>query len=132
MRVLLGLCQAQLAVARLRKNLGENIGQFSSIAIGNDGYPVIAHTTSTSYALFVTKCSSLDCSSISATTEIRYDNEEVGWYTSIAIGTDGNPVIAYRNKGSSPDTLLITKCASPDCTSISTTTEVFYGNDDVA
>jgi len=109
-----------------------SVGERPSLAIGTDGYPVIAHANWSSFTLMITKCSSADCTSISTTTEVTYDSETVGGWSSLAIGTDGYPVIAHRNSGSSPDTLLITKCASADCTSISTTTEVTYDSDDVA
>ncbi|MHA2069449.1 MAG: hypothetical protein ACXABY_34235, partial [Candidatus Thorarchaeota archaeon] len=111
----------------------DNVGAEPSIAIGTDGYPIISYIDSggSPTTLLITKCSSLDCTSISTTTEVSYNNESVGAETSIAIGIDGYPVIAYRNLGASPDSLLITKCSSIDCTSISTTTEVSYGGLDI-
>ncbi|GAI20017.1 unnamed protein product, partial [marine sediment metagenome] len=63
----------------------------TSLAIGTDGYPVIAYHDYASGQLRVAKCGSTDCTLVSTTTV-----DSVGLYTSIAIGTDGYPVISYR------------------------------------
>ena len=70
------------------------VGRYSSIAIGDNGYPVISYYDSTNEALKVTACTTSDCTGTHAITTIDSDGD-VGQYTSIAIGDNGNPVISY-------------------------------------
>jgi hypothetical protein len=104
---------------------GDHVGLYTSIAIGVDGYPIIAHQDDNDLDLLVTKCESADCTSVSTTTQISYGSDNVGYYTSTAIGADGYPVVVHTSLSS----LLVTNCASFDCTSISTTTEITYGGE---
>jgi hypothetical protein len=92
----------------------------SSIAIGNDGYPVITYHdyTDTPEDLFVAKCSSADCSSVSSTTEITDD----GLQSSVAIGTDGYPVISHQIYNSGSYDFEFVKCSNAACTSSSRVT----------
>ena len=63
-----------------------DVAQDSSIAIGVDGFPVIAHGNNTDGDLNVTKCDNAACTSSSTVELTNADN--VGEWTSIAIGTD--------------------------------------------
>ncbi|KPJ71744.1 hypothetical protein AMJ50_00130, partial [Parcubacteria bacterium DG_74_3] len=108
----------------------DNVGFYSSIAIGINGYPVISHQNQSggTPSLLVTKCNNLSCSD-STTTKITYGTEAQGSYSSIAIGTDGFPVISHRDTfGTS--SLLVTKCNNLSCSN-STTTKITYGSDSV-
>jgi hypothetical protein len=90
-------------------------GIYSSIAIGNDGLPVISYQTFTT--LRVLKCGNAACSSGNVDT-LLYNYQNPG-YTAIAIGNDNNPVIAHNWYG-----LDVVKCGNPACTSGNTFTEV--------
>jgi predicted regulator of Ras-like GTPase activity (Roadblock/LC7/MglB family) len=91
-----------------------DVGRFSSIAIGIDGLPVISYRDTTIAALKVARCASLSCSDVSsiAIVDDPADNS-VGNYTSIAIGTDGWPVISYHD--SSASALKVAKCRNVNC-----------------
>ena len=88
-------------------------GAYPSLAIGTDGYPVISYYDNTNYDLMVTKCGDASCSSGNVTTCID-STDDVGLHTSIAIGTDGYPVISYY-AGSSFWDLRVAKCNDPAC-----------------
>ena len=90
----------------------DNVGAFSSIAIGTDGLPIISYSNATDGDLMITKCGNSSCSSGNTTTQIA-DADDVGYYTSLAIGTDGLPIIAYDNFDYGK--LIITKCADSSC-----------------
>ncbi|MFC1789478.1 hypothetical protein ACFLYY_00700 [Patescibacteria group bacterium] len=106
-----------------------NIGEENSMVIGSDGYPVIAHRNNTSTdSLLITKCNSADCSA-SSTEEITYGTDDIGFNSSIAVGTDGYPIITHRNT-TATDTLMVTKCSSLDC-SASSTQQISYGSDNI-
>ena len=60
----------------------------------------------------ITKCGNTACSSGNTTTQIS-DGDTIGRFTSLAIGADGLPIIAYRNQ--SDTDLMITKCADSSC-----------------
>jgi len=70
-------------------------GQFSSIAIGTDGLPVVSYYDGTNGDLKVLHCNDRSCDGTDDTLSIVASAGDVGQYTSLAIGTNGNPVIAY-------------------------------------
>jgi len=103
-----------------------NVGQFSSIAIGTDGFPVISYYDGTNADLVVTQCGNAACSSGNTKTTVD-SGGDVGWYSSITIGTDGYPVIAYFDTTNA--NLVVTKCGNAKCSSGNTTTAVDSGGD---
>ena len=88
-------------------------GHYSAITIGSDNLPVIAHQRQTTDGLFVTKCSDMACN---AATSVQVDTAtaNVGSYCSITIGTDGFPVISYKEAGSALN-LKVAKCNDLSC-----------------
>ncbi|MGI9565571.1 MAG: hypothetical protein ACR2LL_00980, partial [Nitrosopumilus sp.] len=94
---------------------GQNsVGFDSSLAIGADGYPIVSYFDNTNADLKIVHCTSLDCSTDN--TSIVLDSQGiVGRDSSLAIGTDGNPVISYTD-----DTfgnLKIIHCLDASCMS---------------
>src|SRR3990167_8969582 len=100
---------------------GDEVGEYTSIAIGTDGLPIISHKNRTGENLQISKCANTACTSLSADTEI-VDADNTGFYTSIAIGTDGLPIISHDNN--TGGNLQISKCANISCTSLSADTEI--------
>jgi hypothetical protein len=82
--------------ARTLEDVANSVGAHTSIAIGDDGYPVISYQDATAAALKLYKCDNAACSSGTASTLEDISNQ-VGEYTSIAIGTNGYPVISYHD-----------------------------------
>lgn len=94
----------------------------TSIAIGVDGLPVISYWTSTSSSLRVAHCGNVSCSAANSVTTVDDPADSGGEYSSVAIASDGMPIISHRN--SSTGTLRVTRCGNPSCTSGNTTTTV--------
>ena len=93
----------------------DDVGFSTSIAIGADGNPVISHHDGTDAAngdLELYVCDNPTCTTGTNQTLVTTDN--VGWYTSIAIGADGNPVISHRD--GTNDDLELYVCDNPTCT----------------
>ncbi|MDH3610835.1 MAG: hypothetical protein OEM79_03635 [Nitrosopumilus sp.] len=88
-------------------------GTFTSMAIGADGNPVISFFDSTNSDLKVVHCGDTICSSGNSITTVD-SNDDVGLYTSIAIGVDGNPVISYYAKAPNFD-LKVVHCGDISC-----------------
>jgi restriction endonuclease S subunit len=91
-------------------------GRYTSITIGTDGLPVISYYDITNGDLKVVKCGNPFCSSGNTNTKVDSAGN-VGYYSSITIGTDGLPVISnfsfhldYTNGD-----LKVVKCANPFC-----------------
>jgi len=84
-----------------------------SIAIGNDGFPVISYADNFSVAkLQFVHCTSIDCSTFDSPRVLDSDTR-VGTASSVAIGIDGFPVISYaiiNNLG-----MRVLHCTSIDC-----------------
>ena len=76
------------------------VGQFTAIAIGADGLPVISHQDATTATLRVTHCGNALCSAGHVSTTVD-PNFGVGGASSIAIGADGLPVISHFDSGAS-------------------------------
>jgi hypothetical protein len=102
-----------------------NVGLFTSIAIGADGLPVISYLDTTAGTLRVTKCGNAACTAGNLSTTVDDPANAVGFFTSIAIGAaDGLPVISHRD--STAGALRVTKCGNAACTAgnVSTTVDV--------
>jgi hypothetical protein len=93
------------------------VGLFTSIAIGIDGNPIISYLDNTNRDLKVAACNNPTC--IGETEADRSTNTTidsvglVGWFTSITIGTNGNPIISYWD-GINLD-LKVAACKNPTC-----------------
>jgi predicted regulator of Ras-like GTPase activity (Roadblock/LC7/MglB family) len=104
-------------------------GYYTSIAIGTDGLPVISYQDATALALKVAKCANAACTGVPTVTIVDDPANAVGYYTSIAIGTDGLPVISYQDD--TAGAFKVAKCANAACTGASTLTTVYDGADTV-
>jgi hypothetical protein len=94
-------------------------GQFNSLAVGADGIPVISYYDVTNGNLNVAQCFNSTCGGFAATTSPDTGGD-VGQYTSIAIGTDGLPIISYYDVTNAD--LKVAKCANTGCTTGTTVT----------
>ena len=72
-----------------------DVGGFTSIAIGTDGLPVVAHKDFTANALRVTACGNVTCTDGQVSTTVLDTANNVGNGASVAIGSDGRPVISH-------------------------------------
>ena len=90
-----------------------------TIAIGSDNNPVISYNDSTDGDLFVTHCNTNSCDDvITTTTLVDIVSESAGDLTSIAIGADGNPIIAYRHTDAIDEILKVIHCKTVICSSM--------------
>ncbi|MBP8296132.1 MAG: hypothetical protein KAX84_08490 [Burkholderiales bacterium] len=108
-------------------NPANEVGTYTSIAIGNDGLPVISYHDETAGALKVAKCANAACTGAATITTVDGSANDVGEYTSIAIGADGLPVISYRDR--TANTVNVAHCANPACTGAATITSVAASSD---
>jgi hypothetical protein len=99
----------------------DNVGQYTSIAIGTDGNPVISYADHTNNDLKVAHCGNKLCSAGNTITTVGSEGD-AGDFTSIAIGTDGNPVISYWNYTN--DDLAVAHCGNTSCSAGNTITTV--------
>lgn len=88
-------------------------GKYSSLAFGHDGLPVISYYNEGTKDLKVVKCGNIYCTQNSSGYYIDGYYGDVGKYTSIAIGTDGNPIVSYYDETNKD--LKVVKCSAPDC-----------------
>jgi hypothetical protein len=100
----------------------EAVGSHTSIAIGADGLPVISHYDATAAGLRVTKCGNPACTAGNVSTTVDDPANNVGWYTSIAVGADGLPVISYFDV--TAEAVRVTHCGNAACTAGNVSTTV--------
>jgi len=89
-------------------------GAYSSIAVGNDGVPIISYEGAG--GLTVVHCTNIDCSTHDPIAVL--DNTAgSGRFTSIVIGVDGFPIISYAGINDDGSTNLSTvHCGTVSCT----------------
>lgn len=91
-----------------------------SLAIGSDHFPVISYYDAAAQTLKVAKCNDQACAGgDESIVTIDDPNSEVSWGTSIAMGSDGFPVISYGSYTSNE--LKVAKCGNINCTGPDTT-----------
>jgi hypothetical protein len=92
-----------------------------SIAIGTDGFPMMAYSRGSSgqETLVFAKCNNVSCSS-SATSTLD-SQPSSGNHSSLAIGTDGNPVIVYTAPVSNQKMRVVT-CSNTSCSAAASST----------
>jgi hypothetical protein len=94
-----------------------------AIAVPSDGRAIITHLDPAGFALRVTKCGNIACSAANITTTIDGGSGAIrGSYASVAVPSDGLPVIAYSDDQNSD--LKIAKCTNSDCSTGATLTTV--------
>ena len=97
------------------------VGEYTSIAIGNNGNPIISYYDGSNGHLKVAACTTTDCTG-TATITVVDSADIVGRYTSIAIGNNGNAIISYTDFSNRD--LKVAACTTTDCTGTATITTV--------
>ena len=90
-------------------------GAVPSIAVGANGNPLISYRDASGQRLRVATCSTATCAGAATLTTID-SGSTTGAESSIAIGTNGNPVVAYRGSIGTNSSLLLAFCQSTTCT----------------
>lgn len=85
-------------------------GSHGSIIIGSDGLPLIVSRNGTGYDLSIIKCFDLNCNTFKDTF-LAGTLIEMGRQGSIAVDTDGLPIVKYVNNSK----VWIYKCSTLDC-----------------
>jgi hypothetical protein len=102
-------------------DIGGDVGQYTSIAIGTDGLPVVSYYDFSNGRLKVAKCVNAACTG-SATITTVDSGGNTGISPSIAIGTDGLPVVSYYDQTNGD--LKVARCVNAACTGSATITTV--------
>jgi hypothetical protein len=92
-----------------------SVGQYSSIAIGSDGLPVVSEYDFTSGDLRVVHCADLACDAANSglTVNVIDTANDVGLFPSVTIGVDDLPLIAYQD--ASFGAVKVAHCANVRC-----------------
>ncbi len=101
------------------KDSANLMGLSPAIAIGPDGIPLISHYDATTKLLQLTRCGDTACVADNRTRAVDSQIVNAGLHSSMAIGTDGLPVIAYYDANTT--TLVITHCGDLICRATTST-----------
>jgi hypothetical protein len=96
-----------------------NVGLFTAITIGRDGLGLISYYDATKGDLKVAHCANVVCSSATKAT-VDGVNADVGWFTSITLGSDGLGLISYMD--ASNGDLKVAHCSNLSCSTATSTT----------
>lgn len=116
--------------------IDSTVGGSSDFAIGADGSPIISYysngTSPNSLVLKVAICNNLACTSATTKDVETFSDTSSAYYqlqSSIAIGVDGMPIIAYTKTTSSGSSipLWVSHCSTITCTGTTTTTNIGIG-----
>jgi len=110
---------------------GGDVGRYTSLALGNDGCPVVSYydATNGNLKVLVSLWTGTVCFPAATSPDTIGD---VGWWTSLALDTSGRPVIAYH--GDTFHDLRLLRCGNAYCTSgntrviVDTSEDVGYYN----
>lgn len=91
-----------------------DVGKYASIAIPPDGLPIISYYDATNTELKTAKCGNVGCTANNTIQSITADAGDVGQETSVTIGLDGMPVIAYTDVTNTR--LRVARCNNSFCT----------------
>ncbi|MEW5871479.1 MAG: hypothetical protein AB1894_19555 [Chloroflexota bacterium] len=111
-------CQLAANVTTVDGNLPPNpdVGQYNSITIGVDGFPLISYYDATNGHLKVAHCNDIPCQIAPLVTPLDTSLfANVGWYSSITIGSDGLGLVSYYDAMSTH--LKAAHCANVLCAS---------------
>jgi hypothetical protein len=101
-------------------NPANQVGRHLSLTIGADGMPIISFINVDQFAVSVTRCNNVFCSSTSAAASAEaLDLAQNTSDTAIAIGRDGLPLVAYRNQQTFA--LMLLRCSKVECTAAQVT-----------
>lgn len=103
-----------------------DVAEFTSVAIGSDDLPAIAHYDVTNGDLRFAKCGNKACSSGNSFQALDVTGD-VGKYLSIAVPSDLLPVIAYYDNTNKD--LKVIKCSNASCSSTNTITTIDSAGD---
>src|SRR3989344_261530 len=95
-----------------------SVGQYTSLALGSDGFARISYYDVTNADLKFVQCTNADCSTKNITTVDSTGN--VGQYSSIDIGSDGFARISYYDFTNAD--LKFAQCTNADCSTKNITT----------
>ena len=101
-----------------------DFGWGTSIAIGADGVPIIAHRDFNNVGVRLTHCGNPACTSAAS---VSSGSSGVNSQTAIAIGTDGRALVAYAENSSGD--LGISHCSDILCSSTTSATFATGGTD---
>lgn len=93
------------------------LGARTAIAVGANGFPVIAYTgidASSSSTLKIARCLNATCAAKTLVT--ADDTAGSGGYLSLAVGTDGRPMVSYSDEAS--NRLMLFRCNNSDCSGV--------------
>ena len=116
---------SQIITSVVASGYGSGGNDLHDIAIGIDGLPLIAEQENN--ALVVIKCGNSSCTSGNTKTTVDSSSADIGRFPSIAIGTDGLPIISYYDLTNGD--LEVVKCGNISCSSGNTITTVEATND---
>ena len=96
------------------------MGEHTSITIGTDGNPIISYHDANNGHPKVAACTTPTCTTAATTTVDTSPGSDAGYFSSITIGTDGNPIVSYHDDTSGD--LKVAECTTPTCTTATTAT----------
>ncbi len=88
-------------------------GSYLSLAVGKDGLPAIAYYDDANADVRFIHCLDLSCNT-RTDTGVDTSGSNVGQQVTLAIPTDGRPVMAYYN--ATNDSVVFARCGEPSCT----------------
>ncbi|MEE8599961.1 cell wall-binding repeat-containing protein [Euzebya tangerina] len=93
------------------------VGNYSSVALDEQGHPVIAYYDGTNGNLKLIRCTNPSCSGQQTPQTVETVGNS-GFTLSLALDSDGHPVIAHRD--SANDDLRLVRCDTLDCSGAQT------------
>lgn len=91
------------------------VGSYTSIELDALGNPVVSYRDSTNHTLRVLHCDDPNCSGENESISTPDTSGDVGFWTSMALDSEGHPVVSYYDRTNT--SLKLLRCLDPDCAS---------------
>ena len=102
-----------------------NVGEYASLAVTDEGLPFVAYSDLNTDDLMLARCLDETCSAF-ATSTLSTDMDNRGAYSSLALTSDGLPVVSFKTEANE---VAFLRCLDALCQA-TTTTVLTTGNDD--
>ena len=104
-----------------------DVGQFTSLALDTNGFPVISYYDASNRHLKLAHCNDADCAGANESLVTVDTALDTGMYSSMALDGSGFPVISYYDAGTLADNLNVAHCGDATCTTKTITPVVTSG-----
>ena len=115
-------CTAGNTITTVHDDGTNTVGQYTSLQLDANGYPVISYYDASGFDLELAHCGNANCSAGNTLTTVDDTTTTTGLYTSQRLDANGYPVISYHDQTGGD--LEVAHCGNANCNAGNTLTTI--------